>query len=151
MHLGEEYRSAVGRLELGYPAAMNQHSGGGPPHAVAPQYVDDPVQPRNAASPYAPPQHYGYAVQPGRGGARGEWVACPRCGSPYVNKATFTWWGGVVGPLIIPEVKCATCGHSYNGKTGGPLGAAIAIYLVVVLTFVFAFVAVGLYLAVTQL
>jgi len=103
-------------------------------------------------NPYAPPQyyghqHHGYGV-PGRGGPTGEWVACPRCQSPYVNKATFTWWGGVVGPLIIPEVKCANCGNHFNGKTGGPLGTAIAIYLAVVLGFFFVLAAGGLYLLV---
>lgn len=125
---------------------MSQHAGGGPPHGGAPQqYVDDPVQQRSAPGGYAQPQYYGYSVQPGRGGPNGEWVACPRCRSPYVNKPTFTWWGGVVGPLIIPEVKCATCGFSYNGKTGGPLGTAIAVYLFVVLGFFFA-VAAGIVL-----
>jgi hypothetical protein len=67
-----------------------------------------------------------------------------------VNKATFTWWGGVVGPLIIPEVKCATCGNSFNGRTGGSLTAAIAIYLAVVFGVVFFVAAVGVYFAVTS-
>ena len=142
---------------------MNQHRGDSPPHGGAPQqYVDDPVQQGQAAGGYAQqqypgqqqyyghPQYFGYAVQPGRGGQNGEWVACPRCRSPYVNKAKFTWWGGVVGPLIIPEVKCATCGHSYNGKTGGPLGVAIAVYLVVVLGFFFALAVAGAFVLVTS-
>src|SRR5688572_13826143 len=125
---------------------MNQPTGGGPPHgAPPPQYVDNPVQHGAAPNPYAPPQPWGHAAQPGRGGPNGEWVACPRCRSPYVNKSTFTWWGGLVGPLIIPEVKCATCGNSFNGKTGGSLTAAIAIYLGVVLTLVFGLLAVGMY------
>lgn len=88
------------------------------------------------------PQYSGYRVPPGRGGPLGEWVACPRCRSPYVLKVAFTWWGGVVGPLIVPEVRCATCGHHYNGKTGGSLGAPIAIYTIVVVGFVLVLVAV---------
>lgn len=129
---------------------MNQPSGGRPLQGGATPYVDDPVQHGAAPNPYAPPQHWGYAVQPGRGGPKGEWVACPRCRSPYVNKATFTWWGGLVGPLIIPEVKCATCGNSFNGKTGGSLTVAIAIYLVVVLGVLFSVAAVGVYFVVTS-
>ena len=130
---------------------MNQPAGGRPPQGVAaPQYVDDPVPQARAVNPYAAPQHWGYSPPQGRGGPKGEWVACPRCQSPYINKATFTWWGGVVGPLIIPEVKCATCGHTYNGKTGGSLVGAIAIYLGVVLGSFLVLAAVGVYLLVTR-
>ncbi len=130
---------------------MNQPVGGGPPHgAPSPEYVDNPIQHGVEPNPYAPPQQWGYAVQPGRGGPNGEWVACPRCRSPYVSKATFTWWGGVVGPLIIPEVKCASCGNSFNGKTGGSLTAAIALYLAVVFGVVVFVTAVGMYFAVTS-
>jgi hypothetical protein len=54
-----------------------------------------------------------------------------------------------VGPLIIPEVKCVTCGFSYNGKTGGPIGTAIAVYLIVVLGFFVVLAAVSVFLLIT--
>lgn len=87
-------------------------------------------------NPYAPPRPaIGGAA--GAAGPAGEWVACPRCGSGYVSRPTFTWWGGLVGPRIIKEVKCNGCGHRYNGRTGGPNTLAIALYLTVVLTLIF--------------
>lgn len=63
-----------------------------------------------------------------------EWVPCPRCASDSVSRPMFTWWGGLLGPRIIPEVHCNACGHNYNGKTGGSNSKAIAIYLAVACT-----------------
>ena len=74
---------------------------------------------------------------------RAEWVVCPRCASASVSRPTFTWWGGLLGPRIIPEVKCNACGHRYNGKTGGSNTTAIAIYLTVVCTIIFGMLALG--------
>ena len=65
-------------------------------------------------------------------GPNGEWVPCPQCQSTLVDKPSFTWWGGVLGPKIICHIKCNSCGHTYNGKTGGSNNGAIAIYMVVV-------------------
>lgn len=48
------------------------------------------------------------------------------------------------------KVKCATCGNTYNGKTGGPLTGAIALYLAVVIGGFFAVAAVAVFLLVTQ-
>jgi hypothetical protein len=75
--------------------------------------------------------------QGGRAGPMGEYVACPQCGSNHVTQPSFTWWGGVLGPKIIPVVKCDGCGHSYNGKTGGTNTTAIGIYMVVVTVLMF--------------
>ena len=70
-----------------------------------------------------------------------EWLPCPRCASESVSKPTFTWWGGLVGPLIIPEVVCNACGNRYNGKTGGSNNKAIAIYLTLACVGVFSLLA----------
>jgi len=34
-----------------------------------------------------------------------------------------------VGPKLLSQVSCTGCGHQYNGKTGKPNTAAIAVYL----------------------
>jgi hypothetical protein len=68
-----------------------------------------------------------------------------------VNKLAFTWWGGLVGPLLIPEVRCATCGYHFNGKTGGSVTASIVIYLLVVIGTFFVLVAVGGYFLATHM
>lgn len=121
---------------------MSQFSGGGsPPSSASRPYVDDPTQAQTPGrqNPYAAPGHHGLSPTPGRAGPLGEWVACPRCSSTHVSRPTFTWWGGVLGPRIIPEVKCDACGHRYNGKTGGSNATAIAIYMAVAFVVVFGF------------
>ena len=54
---------------------------------------------------------------------------CPQCGESAVAPVQFTWWGGLVGPKLLSQVSCTGCGHQYNGKTGKPNTAAIAVYL----------------------
>ena len=61
-----------------------------------------------------------------------EYVPCPKCQSTNVQKQSFTWWGGVLGPKLLSHVKCQNCGATFNGKTGGSNTAAITIYIVVV-------------------
>ncbi len=60
------------------------------------------------------------------------YVPCPKCGSFNVNRPSFTWWGGAVGPRVICHIKCLQCTHTYNGKTGGSNTTKIIIYYVVV-------------------
>ncbi len=43
---------------------------------------------------------------------------CPKCSSTKSRKVWFTWWGGIIGPLLFTHVKCPDCGTAYNGKTG---------------------------------
>jgi DNA-directed RNA polymerase subunit M/transcription elongation factor TFIIS len=60
---------------------------------------------------------------------RGDYEDCPKCGSPgHATRVMWTWWGGLVGPMIINTVRCHDCGTSYNGNTGNYNTAAIAIY-----------------------
>ena len=57
---------------------------------------------------------------------------CPRCHAFESSTPSFTWWGGFLGPKIIPHVKCARCGHSFNPQTGKDIVGAIVIYSIVV-------------------
>jgi hypothetical protein len=70
--------------------------------------------------------------QPGPGAGTptvtGEFAPCPNCKTSNASKVGFTWWGGVLGPKLLNVVKCMQCGSQYNGKTGGTLTTAIAIY-----------------------
>ena len=59
------------------------------------------------------------------------YVACPRCGSLYVTRPSYTWWGGILGPMIICHVRCNQCAHTYNGKTGQSNTGKIVAYYVV--------------------
>lgn len=54
--------------------------------------------------------------------------ACPRCQSPNVNRPTFTWWGGALGPKLFSHAVCRACGFGFNYKTGKSNSTAIAIY-----------------------
>ena len=59
-------------------------------------------------------------------------VPCPKCGNPYSQPQSWTWWGGFLGPRIVNAVKCTRCGATFNGKTGQDLTKSIIIYAVVV-------------------
>jgi len=78
-------------------------------------------------------------------------VPCPKCRG-HAEPVKFTWWGGVLGPKLLTHVKCQSCGHAYNGKSGKDNTAGIAIYFAViaVLAFVVMF-AIFFVLAVTQI
>ncbi len=60
-----------------------------------------------------------------------QYVPCPKCGSTQVEKMSYTWWGGVVGPALLTHVKCNDCGNQYNGKNGTSNTMGIVIYYVV--------------------
>ena len=60
------------------------------------------------------------------------YAPCPKCSNASAERLKFTWWGGVLGPKLLTHVKCAYCGHKYNGKTGADNTARIAIYMVVI-------------------
>lgn len=63
------------------------------------------------------------------------YVPCPRCRGT-AERLGFTWWGGLIGPRILTHVKCTSCGHKYNGKSGKDNTTGIIIYSVVVGLFV---------------
>ena len=47
-----------------------------------------------------------------------EMKSCPRCGSGDIHKVEFSWWGGIVGPGLVHQVRCKKCGMTYDGVTG---------------------------------
>lgn len=57
--------------------------------------------------------------------------ACPKCGGTEATPVSFTWWGGLVGPRLLNHVRCTSCSYAYNGKTGRPNTAGIAVYTLV--------------------
>jgi len=61
-----------------------------------------------------------------------KYVPCPNCQSTNVQKLSYTWWGGALGPSILTHCKCNDCGTTYNGKTGKSNTIGIVIYFVVV-------------------
>ena len=65
-----------------------------------------------------------------------EYVPCPKCGGAS-ERLKFTWWGGVIGPKILSHVKCGSCGHKYNGKSGKDNTTGIVIYSAVVAVLIF--------------
>jgi hypothetical protein len=91
-------------------------------------------------NPYAPPQA---SLSPATPDALAE-GACPRCKSPNVNRPSFTWWGGALGPKILSHAVCRACGFGFNWKTGQSNSRGIAIYMGVVLV-----ISLGLVLAYT--
>jgi len=87
------------------------------------------VAPGPGYPPPGPPGPPGYPPQPM---GYGQGPACPRCQNTYCSTPGFTWWGGFLGPKIIPHLKCSRCQFSFNPKTGQPITGAIVIYSVVV-------------------
>ena len=61
----------------------------------------------------------------------GEWAECPSCGACDATRVRWTWWGGLVGPMIINTVRCNDCGTKYNGVHGDSNTTRIVIYTVV--------------------
>jgi len=58
-----------------------------------------------------------------------DFAPCPACSSRRVQKVTYTWWGGLLGPALFRHVKCLNCGATFNGLTGKSNAVPIAIYL----------------------
>ncbi|HDS08925.1 MAG TPA: hypothetical protein ENN73_01745 [Firmicutes bacterium] len=62
---------------------------------------------------------------------------CPKCGSANLEKVTFTWWGGILGPKIYDIHRCRDCRTEMNGKTGQPIAAStIIIYTIIAIAIV---------------
>ena len=78
-------------------------------------------------NPYAPPPQIEPATQIPHGAK--QYQPCPACGNTYAKQASYTWWGGAVGPWLFTHVKCLQCRTWYNGKTGQSNNTAIAIYI----------------------
>ena len=65
-------------------------------------------------------------------------TGCPKCGSPFVEKVKYTWWGGVIGPKLLHHTKCVECKYRFNSKTRQPNTTGIIIYSVVLIVIAFA-------------
>ena len=70
-----------------------------------------------------------YAAQPA---TTSEYVPCPRCGSNNLEKVDYSWWGGFLGPRLVHQVRCRSCGKAYDGVTGKFITKNIVIYSVIV-------------------
>jgi len=71
------------------------------------------------------------APQRKRRKSAGEWAECPKCGASDATRVRWTWWGGLVGPMIINTVRCNDCGTKYNGVHGDSNTTRIVIYTAV--------------------
>ena len=61
-----------------------------------------------------------------------EYKPCPRCGSSSdIHKVEYSWWGGLVGPALVHQVRCKKCGKTYDGSTGKDITRRLSIYIVV--------------------
>ena len=58
------------------------------------------------------------------------YLPCPKCGSENIEKMSYTWWGGIIGPAILSHVKCNDCGNQYNGRNGTSNTLGIILYFV---------------------
>jgi hypothetical protein len=61
-----------------------------------------------------------------------QYLPCPRCNYTLPQPVKFTAWGGVLGPKLLSQVRCAKCGYNYNGKTGKSLTSGKLIYFGVI-------------------
>lgn len=106
------------------------HGGWGPPPPGGfgqPPPHPHPPQPPGYAYPPAP-----HPMQPHAGGpyaiANPYGLVCPRCQGQDIDKPTFTWWGGLLGPKILDHAVCRRCGFGFNGRTGKSNTKGIVVY-----------------------
>jgi len=59
--------------------------------------------------------------------------ACPRCGSDDIYKTDYSWWGGMLGPVLVHQVRCKKCGKAYDGVTGTNITKRLSIYSIVLI------------------
>jgi hypothetical protein len=65
-----------------------------------------------------------------------EYKPCPRCGSTDILKVEYSWWGGLLGPALVHEVRCKKCGMAYDGSSGRNIAQPIKIYFAIGLIIV---------------
>jgi rubredoxin len=56
---------------------------------------------------------------------------CPSCGGRDAEKVTFSWWGGMLGPRMIKQVRCRQCRSTFRGDSGKPDTGFIVGYVIV--------------------
>jgi uncharacterized membrane protein len=59
--------------------------------------------------------------------------ACPRCNSTDIHRVEYSWWGGLVGPGLVHQVRCKKCGLAYDGASGTTITRRASIYITIVL------------------
>jgi len=59
--------------------------------------------------------------------------ACPQCGSDDIQKVEYSWWGGLIGPALVHQVRCKKCGKTYGGVTGTNITNKIEIFFVIMI------------------
>ena len=57
--------------------------------------------------------------------------ACPRCNGKNIHKIEYSWWGGLIGPALVHQVRCNDCGKTYNGVTGTDITKKMLIYVLI--------------------
>ena len=66
-----------------------------------------------------------------------EYQKCPRCGSSDIHKVEYSWWGGLIGPALVHQVRCNDCGKAYDGTTGRDFTRKLIIYITIIMVFYF--------------
>ncbi len=59
--------------------------------------------------------------------------SCPRCGSNDIYKVEYSWWGGLIGPGLVHQVRCKNCGKTYDGVTGTNITKRMSIYTIIII------------------
>ena len=62
---------------------------------------------------------------------------CPRCGSSDVHKVEYSWWGGLIGPGLVHQVRCKKCGKTYDGAAGTNITKRVSTFITIVLIISF--------------
>ena len=102
-----------------------------PPHSPGQGYAPPGVPWQNYPPTGYPPQTYPPQA-PLQPVIFSEYLPCPRCARPNPEQVNFTWWGGLLGPILFKHVKCNGCGFTYNGKSGQSNTQNIVIYSAIV-------------------
>ena len=63
--------------------------------------------------------------------------ACPKCKSSDVHKVEYSWWGGLIGPGLVHQIRCKKCGLTYDGVTGTNITKRVSAFITVSLIISF--------------
>ena len=62
-----------------------------------------------------------------------EFKVCPRCGSNDIHKVDYSWWGGIIGSVLVHQVRCKKCGKTYDGVTGTNIANRMGAYIIIMI------------------
>jgi len=65
-----------------------------------------------------------------------EYKPCPRCNSSEIFKVEYSWWGGLLGPVLVHQVRCKKCGLTYDGSSGRNIKQPVTLYFIISLTII---------------